>query len=55
MQEPVTVSLGSEYVYKKRGPKRYLAEKVHTFQYIPLIENIEWMLQNKDLCDEVSV
>ena len=45
--------LGSEYVSQKRGPKRCLTEKLHTFQYVPLIDNLEWMLQNKDVHDEV--
>ena len=25
----------------------------HTFQYIPFIDNLEWMLQNRDLYKEV--
>ena len=49
----MTVKLGSEYINQKQGAKRYLTEKFHTFQYIPLIDNLEWMLQNKDLHDEV--
>ena len=52
-QEPVSVELGSSYHYKRRGAKRLLVERVDTFQYVPLIENLKWMLQNRDLCSEV--
>lgn len=53
MQEPVTIQLGTSYKYKKRGAKRQLVDTPDTFQYVPLIENLEWMLQNRDLYDEV--
>lgn len=55
MQEPVTITLGTEYRYKARSAKRCLIEKPETFQYVPLIENLEWVLQNTDVCHEVSV
>ena len=29
-------------------------EKSETFQYVPLIENIQWLLQNRDVYEEVS-
>ena len=32
-----------------------LVEKVDIFQYVPLIENLNWMLQNRDLCSEVYI
>ncbi len=53
MQEPRTVILGSTYEYRKSGAKRRLIEKQETFQYVPLIKNLEWVLQNKDLSTEV--
>lgn len=31
-----------------------LVEKSDTFQYIPIIKNLEWILQNKDVYDEVG-
>lgn len=54
MQEPVTVELGSTYHYKRSGAKRSLLEKSESFQYVPLIENLEWLLQNTDVYQEVS-
>lgn len=55
MQEPVTITLGTEYCYKQSGAKRYLTERSETFQYVPLIDNLEWVLQNRDVYHEVSV
>lgn len=55
MQEPVTVTLGTEYHYRSSGTKRRLIEKPETFQYVPLIKNLEWVLQNVDVCREVGV
>lgn len=55
MQEPVTITLGTEYCYKQSGAKRYLTERSETFQYVPLIANLEWVLQNRDVYHEVSV
>lgn len=49
----MTIQLGSSYGYQKRGAKRQLVESQDTFQYVPLIQNLEWILQNKDLYDEV--
>ncbi len=55
MQEPVTVELGTAYHYKRSGTKRSLVEKCDTFQYVPLIANLQWLLQNRDICQEVSL
>ena len=41
MQEPVTIDLGTSYVYQKHGAKRRLIEKKDTFQYVPLLENLQ--------------
>ena len=54
VQEPVTVQLGSTYHYKRSGAKRSLVEKSESFQYVPLIENLQWVLQNTDVYQEVS-
>ena len=53
LQEPITVELGSTYCYKRSGAKRSLVEKSESFQYIPLIENLQWVLQNKEVYQEV--
>ncbi len=53
MQEPVSVTLGSSYKYKLTGINRSLVEKADTFQYIPLLSNLEWLLQNKNVYREV--
>lgn len=47
MHEPVTIDLGTSYVYQKHGAKRRLIEKKDTFQYVPLLENLQAFLQNK--------
>ena len=49
------MELGTTYCYRRSGPKRLLMEKSETFQYIPLIENLQWLLQNSDVYDEVSI
>lgn len=55
MQEPLTITLGTEYSYKQRGAKSCLTERSETFQYVPLTDNLEWVLQNSDVYREVSV
>lgn len=47
MQEPESITLGSSYQYKNSGLNRSLVEKPDTFQYVPLLKNLEWLLQNK--------
>ena len=53
IQDPVTVELGTHYQYKRSGAKRSLVEKKDTFQYIPLIQNLEWLLQHGDIYKQV--
>ena len=48
------MELGTTYCYKRSGMKRSLVEKKETFQYIPLLDNLEWILQNKDIHNEVA-
>lgn len=50
----MTIELGTHYEYKKSGAKRMLVEKKDTFQYIPLITNLEWIMQNNDLYNKVT-
>ena len=40
------------YQYKRSGAKRSLIERS---EYVPLIENLEWLLQNRDVYNEVSL
>lgn len=47
------MELGSTYCYKTSGRKGCLTEKSGTFQYIPLIKNLQWILQNKEVFNEV--
>ena len=48
------MELGTTYRYKRSGAKRSLVEKSETFQYVPLIENLQWLLQNMDVYQEVG-
>ena len=50
----MTVELGSLYCYQRSGTKSQLIEKKETFQYVPLIENLQCVLQNKEIYSEVS-
>ena len=53
-QEPIQIELGTSFHYKASGFKRLLVEKTDSFQYVPLLQNLEWILQNKEVSDEVS-
>lgn len=48
------MKLGSSYKYKRRGTKRLLVDEPDTFQYVPLIANLQWFLQNKEVYHEVE-
>ena len=48
------MELGTTYQYKRSGAKRLLIEKPDTFQYVPLIDNLQWVLQNKDVYREMA-
>lgn len=41
--------------YQRCGFKRRLVEKEDTFQYVSLIKNLKWLLQNKHICNEVRM
>ena len=49
------MELGTSYHYKRSGAKCSLVEKSETFQYVPLLENLQWLLQNTDVYQEVDV
>ena len=40
----VTVELGTTYQYERSKAKRLPIEKPDTFQYIPQIDNLQWVL-----------
>lgn len=50
----MTVEFGSVYCYQSSGTKSQLIEKKEMFQYIPLIENLQAVVQNNDIYSEVS-
>ena len=47
------MELGTSYRYQRSGVNRPLLEIKGTFQYVPLIQNLQWLLQNKDIYSEV--
>ena len=42
-------------MWKKSGPRKKLVENKDTFQYVPLLENLASILQNKGILIEVSI
>lgn len=55
MQEPISITLGTSYKYKATGIHRSLIEKADTFQYVPFLGNLEWLLQNRSIYNAVSI
>ena len=53
-QEPVACELGTSFKYQQTGIKRRLVEVKETFQYIPLMQNLEKLLNNQDVYQEVQ-
>lgn len=53
-QEPVTCELGTSFRYQQTGVKRRLVEVRETCQYIPLMQNLEKLLNNQDFYQEVQ-
>ncbi len=51
----MTVELGLSYSYQRKGTKTRLVEKRDTFQYVPLIENLHSLLENKEIFDEIQL
>ena len=49
------MKLGTHYQYQRSGTKRTLIEKKDTFQYVPLLQNLEWLLQNSEVYKEVAI
>lgn len=55
LKEPVTIVLGTTLRYQQCGSVRRLAECKETFEYIPLLENLEKFLSNCEVFQEVIV
>lgn len=53
-KEPITVELGTSYGYQKCGAKRRLVERKDTYQYVPLLDNLQALLNNKEVYRQVS-
>lgn len=53
MQEPKTISLGTTLRYKGVGSTRQLVDVEESFEYVPLIENLEALLNNVEVLKEV--
>lgn len=53
-QEPVASELGTLFRYQQTGIKQRLVEVKETFQYIPLMENLEKVLNNQDIYQKVQ-
>ena len=49
----MTIKLGISFRYQQTGSTRQLVEFDETFQYIPLMENLERLLNNADVLQEV--
>ncbi len=54
MQEPITITLGTDLVSIQKGNKRQIQEKASTFQYVPLLEGLVGLLKKKEIFDEVN-
>ena len=55
IQEPVTIELGTSYKYQQCGSTQRLVEFKDTFQYVPLMKNLENFLMNPEIFEEVHV
>ena len=53
LQEPETIELGKTYCWQKSGNRNKLVEKKDTFQYVPLLDSLASLMQNKDVYNEV--
>ena len=54
MQEPVTIELGERHVWKGSGSSRKLVTKHDTFIYIPVLQTLQTLLNNKAIMSEVT-
>lgn len=52
-QEPQAITLGSEVVEKGIGAKRRRVEEQEKMVYIPLLDTLEAVLQNRNVIAEV--
>ena len=55
MQEPLACELGTSFRYQQTGAKRKLVEVTETSQYVPLLPNLERLLNNKNIFQEVLI
>lgn len=54
-QEPLRITLGEKRVWKGSGQKRRCVVKEDTFMYVPILQTLAILLQNKDLRSQVCV
>jgi hypothetical protein len=52
--EPITVELGRTYKYQQCGSTQKLVEVKDTFQYVPLLKNLEILFSNKQVFEEIN-
>lgn len=45
--------LGTSFRYTKSGRNRKLVEVNDTYQYVPLLKNLQWILNNPEIHNEV--
>ncbi len=55
MQEPKTIELGKTYTWESLGGKSKLVETKDTFQYVPILDSLASIMQNRDIFSEVYV
>lgn len=55
MQEPQAITLGSVLIEKGVGARRRTAEEPEKMVYIPLLETLEAVLQNRNIITEVHI
>lgn len=48
----MTIELGSEWVTVRRGNKRQLTDKKHTFQNVPILDGLQSLLAKDEIIDE---
>jgi len=53
-QEPVSIPLGEQRVWKGRGLKRRCVVKKDSLVYIPLLNTLQSLLRNKAILAEVN-
>ena len=54
LQEPMTIQLGSKLQYQRYGSTCRLIEVKDTFQYVPLLPNLQRFLSNTEVFKKVK-